>query len=1144
MRKFALLGWFLALLLLYLWNLAPLSFVRSWAQDNRAQPATLFLPAVAHQITATKAPVPLPTHTPTLTPTATVGQPDTSRPANLDATQAARQVLAWLQRPDQGCEIVAGQDIGTMDTASENYARLVEDLHTSSGRYVGLLGADYMSWDGATDWRTTNQLLIKYWNNGGLVELSWHAPNPWTGGDAWDQGQANLDELLTVGTAAHTQWLSQLDQVAAGLAALQAAGVVVLWRPLHEMNGDWFWWGMNIHPDDPRPYQRLWRHMFNYFTHTKTLNNLLWVYSTTPAMEATWTRPADFYYPGANYVDVVGQDIYQVQLDKVDYAKLLSLGKPFAITEFGPSTTFGPATDGSYDYLTMLAQVRTRYPRTAYWLSWSDWQENGKLVHISIMRNQNAVALLNHECVVSRDEIDWSAPPPPTASPSPSPSPTPSAVIIPINRVTTPPLIDGNMDSIWAQAHRLALEHVVIGNDTPARPDLAAGYRILYDDQALYLLVDVVDDARYNDSQAEWWEDDGVEIYLDGNLSRGTTYDGVDDYQLLFRWHDDTVQIGPNSAPLPIGLRFQQVDTSNGYRVAVAIPLTAVGMNPKVGDTFGLDVHVLDDDDGGGREHKLAWHTVVDDSWFNPSRFGVVELAATTVTDGQSLFYGLEAEAAAAYHNIERFATEIGYVDEGDWLRYDKVDFGAGVETLLARVAVPAAEAGKQIEAHIDALDGPLLGVMTVQATGGWDLYTTQALPITPTNGLHDLYFHFRGGYGVANIDWFGFAPVTLTAPTQPVAAQLFGMHIHRAIPNATWPTVPFQGWRLHDVDGLFWRQVEPVQNQWDFTTFDAVVALAQQHKVDLLYVLGQTPAWAAAHPDAPSAYGVPGSSSAPANLADWRDYVYTVATRYQGKITAYEIWNEANLSEFYAGDAATLVQMAREAYRILKTVDPSVVVVTPSFASDPTWLATYLAAGGGAYTDVMSAHYYLPPTAAPEAMLPLIQQTQQIMLRYGQDHKPLWNTETGFGSFREDVTIAGDQALGYVARAYLVQWLAGVDRFYWYAWDNKNFVGLHLTEADGTTPTAAATAYTKIQAWLNDARLHHCQLDTAQTWSCSLTTASGRSALLVWNPEKPTPYPLPANLKAVDTLNDLPPPPIGADRIEVGAMPIYLDLQ
>lgn len=1143
MRNFAFrLGLFLALLLLSLWNNAPMFFLRSLAQDNSVQSATLFLPVI-NQAAAPKTPTPqatatrTPTASPTATPTSTapVSNPDLSHPANPNATQAARQVLAWLQRADQGCEVVAGQDIGTLDTANENYANLVEALHTSSGRYVGLLGADYMSWDGATDRHNTNQLLINHWNNGGLVELSWHAPNPWTGGDAWDQSQANLNELLQTNTAVHTQWLAQLDQIAAALAELQTAGVVVLWRPLHEMNGDWFWWGMDIHPDDPGPYQRLWRQMFDYFTHTKKLNNLLWVYSTTPEMEPSWTRPVDFYYPGADYVDVVGQDIYQEKLDKVDYTQLLSLGKPFAITEFGPSTTLGPATDGSYDYLTMLEQVRTRYPRTAYWLSWSDWQENGKLVHVSIMRNQNAVALLNHECVVSRDEIDWQV--------APTPTPTPAADAT-IAQVTTPLLIDGAIDALWVQTARQSLPHVVIGNDTPTNPDLSAGYRALYADQTLYLLVDVVDDALRNDSGTDWWEDDGVELYLDGNLSHGTTYDGVNDYQLIFRWHDETVRLGPNSAPLPAGLRFQQVDTSTGYRLEVAIPLSAVGIDPNPGATFGLDVHVNDDDDGGTRDHKLAWHTAVDDSWFNPALFGVAALSATVQTASQSLFYGLEAEAASADHNIERFSGGIGYVDEGDWLRYDQVDFGTSVTTLLANVAVPDAEAGKQIEVRIDALDGPLLGVMTIQGTGGWDQYATQALTLEPVSGVHDLYFLFRGGSGVANIDSFRFAPVALTTPDTPISDRLFGMHMHRVLPNATWPTVPFHGWRLHDVDGLFWHQVEPAQGQWDFTTFDAIVDLAQQHQVELLYVLGQTPAWAAAQPTAPSAYGIPGTSSAPAALAEWRAYVRTIATRYKGKIHAYEVWNEANLAEFYSGDVTTLVELAREAYTILKAVDPTIVVVTPSFASDPTWLATYLAAGGGAYADVISAHYYLPATAQPEAMLPLIRQTQQIMRQYGQDHKPLWNTETGFGSVREGVTIDGDAALGYVARTYLVQWLAGVQRFYWYAWDNKNFVGLHLTEADEKTPTAAAGAYAKIQDWLLGARLHGCQVDASATWECTLTAANGRPALLVWNPAGPSRYTLPAHLNAIYTLDNRPPKQTDAEHLTVGVMPVYLGLE
>lgn len=88
----------------------------------------------------------------------------------------------------------------------------------------------------------------------------------------------------------------ELDDIAAGLQQLRDAGVVVLWRPFHEMNGGWFWWGAK----KPDVFMQLWRQMFDYFTVQKKLNNLLWVYAANTGGRTT------AFYPGDGYVDLVG----------------------------------------------------------------------------------------------------------------------------------------------------------------------------------------------------------------------------------------------------------------------------------------------------------------------------------------------------------------------------------------------------------------------------------------------------------------------------------------------------------------------------------------------------------------------------------------------------------------------------------------------------------------------------------------------------------------------------------------------------------------------------------------------------------------------------------------------------------------------
>jgi len=101
-------------------------------------------------------------------------------------------------------------------------------------------------WTQDANWAETNPLLIDYWKRGGLVTLCLHAPNPQTGNSSWlnkHKDTINLTDVVTPGRPGYDAWMHQLDCVARGLQELEDEGVVVLFRPFHEMNGFWFWWG-------------------------------------------------------------------------------------------------------------------------------------------------------------------------------------------------------------------------------------------------------------------------------------------------------------------------------------------------------------------------------------------------------------------------------------------------------------------------------------------------------------------------------------------------------------------------------------------------------------------------------------------------------------------------------------------------------------------------------------------------------------------------------------------------------------------------------------------------------------------------------------------------------------------------------------
>ncbi len=383
-----------------------------------------------------------------------------------------------------------------------------------------------------------------------------------------------------------------------------------------------------------------------------------------------------------------------------------------------------------------------------------------------------------------------------------------------------------------------------------------------------------------------------------------------------------------------------------------------------------------------------------------------------------------------------------------------------------------------------------------------------------------------------------------------PIPRSLFGMHIAHAN-EIPWPAVPIATWRLWDANGrgglTFWPHLEPQKGKWDFRTVDYCVGLAQSKGVELLYTLGLTPQWASARPRDGSPYGEGPTPAEPRNLEDWRNYVRTIATRYKGKIQYYEIWNEPNLKHFFSGSVDQMVRLAREAYTILKQVDPSIKVVSPSIFSEyggVNWLDEYLTKGGGAYADIIGAHFYIANDKPPEESLSLMREVKQVMAKHGLQNKPLWNTETGFGNKGENAFYSDEQSMAYVARSYILNWASGIERFYWYAWDNRNVVTLLMVEEDNKTLTTAAKAYGEIQQWLVGSRMNKCEPDVQDTWICEFTQEDGDPAWIVWNSKREHSLKIPEglNLRQVRSLKGEKTALPDNRHVKIGSLPILLN--
>ncbi len=181
--------------------------------------------------------------------------------------------------------------------------------------------------------------------DGRLITLMWHSPVPDCGDvsgdkDLWAYGSLpdeRWQEILTEGTHLHQAWQVQVDRIAAHLLQLQEARVPVLWRPYHEMNGGWFWWGQRTKPGCE--FARLWRMLFDRFTGYHGLHNLIWVWNPNAPRETPGDEAAPYtdYYPGDDCVDILATDAYHNDYRESHYHGLIELApdKLLALGEVG-----------------------------------------------------------------------------------------------------------------------------------------------------------------------------------------------------------------------------------------------------------------------------------------------------------------------------------------------------------------------------------------------------------------------------------------------------------------------------------------------------------------------------------------------------------------------------------------------------------------------------------------------------------------------------------------------------------------------------------------------------------------------------------------------------------------------------------------
>ncbi len=201
-------------------------------------------------------------------------------------------------------------------------------IQNTTGKLPAVLGLDYIT---PSDRAGVNDRATAWYQAGGIPTICWHWGNPMTGpGYESSKTYFNAPAALQMDTPEHAAFLRDMDEIAADLLVLQQRRIPVLWRPYHEFTGKWFWWGMS----GPETFKRLWVFMHDRFTHYYGINNLIWVLGYTK-------DPSADYFPGRQYVDIVGADNYVsdhgAMKDMYDRVRAVTGDDlPIALHECGP----------------------------------------------------------------------------------------------------------------------------------------------------------------------------------------------------------------------------------------------------------------------------------------------------------------------------------------------------------------------------------------------------------------------------------------------------------------------------------------------------------------------------------------------------------------------------------------------------------------------------------------------------------------------------------------------------------------------------------------------------------------------------------------------------------------------------------------
>ena len=386
----------------------------------------------------------------------------------------------------------------------------------------------------------------------------------------------------------------------------------------------------------------------------------------------------------------------------------------------------------------------------------------------------------------------------------------------------------------------------------------------------------------------------------------------------------------------------------------------------------------------------------------------------------------------------------------------------------------------------------------------------------------------------------------TTSGPSRTIPATITGMHV-AGVQDGAWPdaNVPFGSLRLWD-SGTSWSQVEAEKGTYNWALLDRAVDNAEKHGIkDILLVLGSTPTWNAKRVKVGD-YPVPGAASPPKDLKAWDAFVTAVVKRYKGRITSYQIWNEASLAMFWNGSPELMADLTKRAYDIIKARDPKATVVAASTTvrlegAFTRFFPDYLQALAALDwpVDVLAAHMYPASRGSTDTRAAFNAQVTDAIESAGAPDLPVWDTELNYGlagpgPTNPKQTIAGARARNWVLQTSLDSLALGIDRIYWYMWTPTPYplLGMQLTNDSG-----AVRGLRVVDQWLVDGTTTGCTVDGLIT-TCPVEK-NGVPALIVWSADGTTTYPAPAGYGEIcNATNSCKPV---EDPLTIGETPVRL---